>query len=391
MKLKICLVNSFYYPTPGGGSEFVARTLAETFKELGLDVFVITTDREDSVDFINGVKIYRLNHRNVYWGRESKSVPSFLKPIWHTLSIRNPFLLKKISDIIKSESPDIVHTHNIPSISYALWPTVKSMHIPVVHTLHDHALLCIKANMFRNGKNCKEQCIDCRFFSNLKRPMHEYIDIVTAPSRYILERHRNFGFFTKTPARIIKNPVKLKNLTEKHRELNGKPVFGFIGTLYKAKGIEFLIDVFNELDGFKLLIAGEAESERYWKYLHSLAESPNIEFLGYVDSKTFFEKIDVLIVPSILNDVSPLVIPQAYSHGIPVVASNRGGLPELIDVGKTGEIFDKKENLIEILKKMEDPVYYETLSIWALRKSREFDAHRIAGEYIKIYEDFANL
>ncbi len=393
-KLKIGLINSYYYPTKGGGSAIVVKTLAERLTKMGIDVFVIASDRKDSLENINGVRVYRLKHRNIYWGRESKSVNSVLKPIWHLISLENPILLNRVAHIVNFESPDVIHTHNIPSISYGVWKHIKKTGIPILHTLHDHALLCIRANMFKNGKNCKKQCGICKFFSFFKKGLHRYIDFVTAPSRYILEVHKQMGFFIKTPSKIIFNPLRFDPVGEASIKFKGKKlVFGFIGTLYRAKGIELLINIFNERKDLKLLIAGEAESVEYQKYLSSLINSPNIGFLGYIDSKEFFKKIDVLIVPSILNDVSPSVVPEAYAFGVPVVASNRGGLPELIEVGKTGEIFDisRPKTLCEILLKLEsNREYLSKLSMGALKKAQEFKVDHIVDEYINIYECLKN-
>ena len=67
-----------------------------------------------------------------------------------------------------------------------------------------------------------------------------------------------------------------------------------------------------------------------WHSFHQTKADKRIRWLGFVNQAQFFQEIDILVVPSIWHDTAPLVILEAYSHGIPVLGSNRGGIPELI-------------------------------------------------------------
>ena len=83
-------------------------------------------------------------------------------------------------------------------------------------------------------------------------------------------------------------------------------------------------------------------------------QSPNIQFHGSVfgeKKEILLRACDILIVPSLCAEVSPTVILEAYSRGKPVITSNLGGMPELVETGKTGFIFEagNHQELIDLL------------------------------------------
>ncbi|MCX7680015.1 MAG: glycosyltransferase, partial [Spirochaetes bacterium] len=115
------------------------------------------------------------------------------------------------------------------------------------------------------------------------------------------------------------------------------------------KGIENLLRAFVDLeDNFALCIAGKGAAE-YEEYLQQKYSHGKITWLGYINQEDFFSRIDVLVVPSIWYENLPTVIIEACNHGIPVIASNIGGIPELVKDGVNG--FLCEYNNIEDLKK----------------------------------------
>ncbi|MEN8884085.1 MAG: glycosyltransferase, partial [Flavobacteriaceae bacterium] len=136
------------------------------------------------------------------------------------------------------------------------------------------------------------------------------------------------------PYKVIYNGFNLKAIKEQKKR--NKPLtFGFIGQVKESKGIELLIKVFLKLRNYKwkLLIGGNLDST-YLKHLKSLNNSPDIEYLGYVKSDSFFEKIDILVVPSLWNEPFGRVVLESFVNRKPVLASNMGGLSELLSVNK---------------------------------------------------------
>jgi glycosyltransferase involved in cell wall biosynthesis len=118
--------------------------------------------------------------------------------------------------------------------------------------------------------------------------------------------------------------------------------FGFLGQIVPTKGVHTLIDAFlaDELLDTELWIAGRGEGGDYENDLRRRTQAAgNIRWLGYVKPAELLENIDVLVVPSLWHDTAPLVVLEAASHAVPVLGSNRGGIPELIQPA-TGWTFD---------------------------------------------------
>jgi len=92
----------------------------------------------------------------------------------------------------------------------------------------------------------------------------------------------------------------------------------------------------------RLRIAGAGDAE-YVKHLRGQAQGLNVEFPGKVSPAAFYESVDVTVVPSLWHEPLARVIFESFAHGVPVVASSRGGSPELVVPGLTGWLFDPDE------------------------------------------------
>jgi len=170
----------------------------------------------------------------------------------------------------------------------------------------------------------------------------------------------------------------------------GKIKFGYMGHLSYHKGIEFLLEVFKDIGTDELHIFGRGITEEYEKYLKEKYESENINFYGYKNTEEAFNIIDVLIVPSLCHDVLPRVIYEAYSFGAPVIGSDRGGIPEIIDTGKTGFIF-KAGSEGQLLRSID--IFKENSGVinemvpYCLRKAEDFLPEKVFKKYMNIYEE----
>lgn len=134
------------------------------------------------------------------------------------------------------------------------------------------------------------------------------------------------------------NNSNLKNIQKaKSKQIR----FAFIGSTSIHKGIQILIDGFNNIKDASLDIYGFISEENRKKYI-KLIKNRNINFRGsfkYNEAWKIFAKVDILIVPSICMENSPLTIKEAFSSRTPVIASNVGGLSEMVEDGKTGLLF----------------------------------------------------
>jgi len=130
---------------------------------------------------------------------------------------------------------------------------------------------------------------------------------------------------------IIPNGVTLQPM----RRDNAKNIL-YVGRLLKQKGVRYLISAMRDCPGEKLLVVGDGPDRRN---LERLARSmSNVEFVGPVlpeEVSTYMQRSRMLILPS-ASEASPNVVLEAMAHGLPVVATAVGGIPDLIKHGETG-------------------------------------------------------
>lgn len=353
--MKLLFLNTLYTPHIGGGAEIILKSLVEGIAKRGHDVTVLTTGPLPGVqkEKINGVTVLRVGIKNIYWHYRKTKPQVWQRVLWHLFDIYNPAMAKIVETIIREIRPDVVNCHNLAGFSVSALSAVKRTGTPVLQVLHDLYNLCPNSNMFRNGKSCEQQCFHCRMFRlpHAKASMH--VDAVVGVSQYVLQKHLDHNLFGGASIKTAIHNVHQKNASPKNRYAEKATVtFGFIGTLTQAKGIELLINACNTLDPgkkAKLLIAGKG-SEEYETYLKRY-ESNNIVFLGQVKPEEYYPMIDVLVVPSIWQEAFGMVIIEAFAYGIPVIGSRRGGIPEIIEDGVNGYLFDPENNdeLVQLL------------------------------------------
>lgn len=386
--MKVMIINSLYHPNIIGGAEKSVQIIAENLKKLNIIPVVVSISDKEKIDYINGVKVYYIHHSNVYWSYYSKTKKAILKLFWHFFSLYNFTILRKIKSIIEKEKPDIVHTNNLSEFSVGIWRVFKKRNIPVIHTLRDYSLLCPRATLFKSGDNCKKKNFVCRLILAFKRYLSKYVDIVVGNSCFILKEHVNSGFFKDSEKCVIYNSLESEKINPKWEKSNNL-TFGFIGLLSYHKGIELLLKVFKEINTENLYIFGKGITTNYENYLKNKYISNKTEFHGFVRTEKAFKMIDVLIIPSLWNDPLPRVIYEAYSYGVPVIGSDRGGIPEIIDEGKTGFIFDPdfKEQLKEkIYIFKNDPDIIGNMSLYCIKKARDFLSDKVIKKYVDSYK-----
>ncbi len=353
--MKVLFLNTLYAPHIGGGAEIILKSLVEGIAMRGHDVTVLTTGPLPGVqkERINGVTVLRVGIKNIYWHYRKTKPQGWQRVLWHLFDIYNPAMAKIVETIVREIKPDVVNCHNLAGFSVSALIALKRTGTPVLQVLHDLYHLCPNSNMFRNGKSCERQCFHCRMFRlpHAKASMH--VDAVVGVSRYVLQRHLDHGLFgNATIKTAILNARDIKASRREGSARTGMVTFGFIGTLTQAKGIELLINAFKAIhpeNRVQLLIAGTG-SKPYEIELKQ-HQSNNIRFLGYVKTEEFYPFIDMLVVPSIWQEALGMVVIEAFAHGIPVIGSRRGGIPEMIQDGINGYLFDpdNPQNLTRIL------------------------------------------
>jgi glycosyltransferase involved in cell wall biosynthesis len=341
--VKVLLISALYPPNLCGGAEKVAHKLATELIHEGHQVVVVTTQpsglaRQQVVD---GAMVYYLPLKNMYGFGFSEPGP-ISKALWRVIDSYNLFMIPQLIRVIGREQPDVVNTHNIIGFSVAVWSAVRRLNIPLIHTLHDQYLLCHRSTMYKAERNCRRRCFDCRLLTSPRKAASSSVDGVIGVSKFVLDRHLQYGYFVGSIPTVIYNHGFGHQSNEPVRAENNRPFrFGYLGQIIPSKGVSSLIAAFKEakLPSAELLIAGNAEFAYGVELRRTTLTEPNVRWLGFVDPDQFLRGIDLLVVPSSWHDTAPLVILEAFNHGIPVLGSLRGGIPELINPA-TGWLFD---------------------------------------------------
>jgi glycosyltransferase involved in cell wall biosynthesis len=392
--LKILFVNTLYTPNVMGGTDRAVQVLAEGLTKAGHRVVVVSTSPERGVrtGMVNGVKVYYVGLKNLYWPFGERDNHRVLKPLGHALDTYNPWMVREVVRILDQERPDLVHTNGLGGFSVLTWKPVKQRHLPLVHTLHDHYLLCPRTTMFHKGSNCDRQCVECRAYSLPKRRPSDQVDAVVGVSRYILDRHLELGYFTTTPEkRVIHNAYRARSASVSAERPSPQVRFGYLGVLHPVKGIERLLEAVAQLPegAWRLSVAGRGRTV-YERNLRIKYKTPGVEFLGYVDPETFFSEIDVLVIPSLVRESFGRVVIESYAHGVPVIAARRGGILELVEEGRTGFLFDPDRSgdlAARMQRYIDNPTMINDLRPICLDKAKGFLPEDIVEQYLETYRN----
>lgn len=368
MGKKIVICCNVYPPNFIGGAELIAHAQAKILKEFGHDVVVFTGDTQ-------GWHTRHSMRREVY---EGLTVYRVCLTSEDYPSDRINFFHKEVEEhfqkILDEFSPDIVHFHNIIGLSVGLIHIAKQKGIKTVMTLHDHWGFCLKNTIMKHGGEiCRDftRCEECMpSFSdengnNLPLRMRQSfialqlqdIDAFISPSRYLADAYICAGL----PAHkfhVIWNGIDVRKfMTINKIKSPGSTRFTFIGYFGAHKGIHVLLEALQYLDKdrYILNLVGDGELlAEYKNKVQSAGLECSVKFWGKIkDIKDAYAQTDVLILPSIWPENQPVTITEAMAAKIPVIASNCGGIPELVEDGETGLLFEPGNDL-DLARKMLD-------------------------------------
>jgi len=386
--MKICIVNSQFNPDTPGGAEVSVKVLAESLAASGHTTVVLTLGHKDAIMVQNGVKVYVVALSNIYMPFPDNRARDLFKYAWHAIDSYNPVMAHKVGRILDEECPDLLHTNVIAGFSVAIWGEAKKRSVPLVHTIRDYYLLCPRSTMYHKGQNCDFQCPGCRIYGITRRFFSSQVDYVVGISNYILTKHIRQGLFVSAQRTVIYNAYRKQHA---YRNISrSRPLcFGYIGRLNPTKGIETLLRAFDDFTDADvvLLIAGTGKSE-YVEMLKGKYAGARCRFIGYSTLEYFYSQVDVTVVPSLWQEPLGRVVFESYAFGTPVIGSMRGGIPEIVDDGTTGYLFnpDDPSSLTATLKKfVDDRSLVMTMRENCLEKSAQFLPERILDDYLHIY------
>jgi glycosyltransferase involved in cell wall biosynthesis len=314
--------------------------LAKTGDEVS--VATLHAGSNEAADMLNGVLVYRLPVDNIYWPFDTETVPSFLSKLrWHAHDTWNSRASDRVARLLDREQPDVVNTHGLSGFSVAVWAQVKMRRIRLVHTLHDFYLLCRNSAFFRNGKVCSRRCRECAFVTMPRKWATSRVDSVVSISQYVLSSHLRYGRFQGVPASVIYNIVEsaVKPSDADCNSISRPLVFGYIGRLEQEKGIDLLLEAAGRLNGdWRLRVAGSGKPS-FVAQLKRRYSDPRIEWLGFVDAASFYQSIDVTVIPSVWPEPMGRTVIEAFAADRSVICARSGGIPEVAAFGKQVETY----------------------------------------------------
>jgi len=258
---------------------------------------------------------------------------------------------EQVRALIAERPPDVVHCHNLfPMLSPAVLRVAEAKGVPVVMTLHNYRLLCLPATLLRDGRIC-EACLGRLPWRGVSYGCYRGSHLASAALATSLSVHRALRTFDRVKIFLaVSDFVRSKHLEAglPAARLRVKPNFAwpaarrngsgdyflFLGRLSPEKGMDTLLRAWRDARASLVVVGDGPEGPR----LRPRAPR-GVEFRGSVDPQDvspLLARARALLVPSRSYDGAPRAILEAFAAGVPVIASDIGGLPELVEDGLSG-------------------------------------------------------
>jgi glycosyltransferase involved in cell wall biosynthesis len=323
--LRILILHSRYLSGDASGENRVVEDEYRLLKEGGHDVRLWQPSPTD----VRGINLLKTS----------------AGAIWSHSAVR------RVVHMAREHRSDVVHIHNlIPALSPAAIRGVAAEGIPVVITLHNYRYMCLPSTFLRDDRIC-EDCLGHVPWRGIYHRCYRGSALASGVMAASFTLHGKIGTFTKV-ARFF---AVSSFVREKYIEAGFPPesiaikpnfawpaevregagdYFLFAGRLSAEKGIETLVRAWDRSLG-RLVIVGDGPQADMLKR----TGADGVEFRGLVEGSEMphlLRRARALLLPSIWYEAQPRIILEAYAAGVPVIASEIGGLAELVTDGVTG-------------------------------------------------------
>jgi len=384
--VRILLISDFFPPTPGGLESHVQR-LAEALIDRGHEIAVVTgTARPDPLPGGASVQFAPTILSRVPWVFED-GLRQYLPPF------PDPAFGRAVRRVAESWQPDIIHAHGSCAFS-SYWPDAP----PLVVTLHDHGLRCPKRTLLHGEVECSRgrgmRCITCGgdqaavkriplaavmgwSVSHLSAHTSGFI----AVSHSVAERATENGIPT-SKVRVIPNFINMGN--EISDDGSSSPIVVYVGPDSRHKGRSVAIEAFSRLPrgtATLVLVGGGTH-----------VNIDGVVNLGYLRGAALWEqyrRASIALVPSVWPEPCPTVALEAMSFGLPIIGSNIGGIPDLVQDGCSGLLVPPNDpaRLAESMRViLTDHELRNRLSQGAKARSQQFDTAAVVPQIVAVYE-----
>jgi glycosyltransferase involved in cell wall biosynthesis len=448
--MKILLTTHLFLPEFSAGTEILAFETARELQRLGHEVLVFTghpgprdlaeAERYDHYCYL-GIEVERFHHADVPLGQQTDVLE---------MEYNNLFCAAHFRQLLHSFKPDVVHVFHLARLSASLLDVCHEFGIPVALTATDFWFVCPMSRLLLPDNSCCQgpsrfriNCI--RHLDQLDRPAEMTvvkrlpdwaIALATVLARAGLMPRRRFGFLHATserPGFLLKRlngisrvlvPTRLMERILVSNGMNGNLTvycpfglnldyipealtrtasdrlrIGFIGSLFEHKGIKVLLAAMGLLTPdarIELHVFGEnREQPEFVADLEkSTANDPRVRFRGIFPNSEIgkvFTDLDLLVVPSIWYENTPLVIYSAMAAGCPVIASNLEGMSEVVHHEVNGLLVEPGDarGLAAAIRRLADD--RQLLGQLASRCSRPKSISRYVEELLKVYTEIQSV
>ena len=271
--------------------------------------------------------------------------------------------VRELGVLMRQEKPQIAHFHNtFAMISPAAYGACKRAGIPVVQTLHNYRLLCPRSDFFRAGRAC-EACLHTRTpwpgivhgcyrqsraqtaVVALMLTAHRWlqtwqtqVDLYVTPTEFVRQKYIAGGF----PAqKIVVKPHFVSSPSEPPQK--HKKYALFVGRLSQEKNVLGLLSAWEAACAVPLKVIGSGPEESAVRELIHQRNLTNVELVGprsHEQVLTLMQNAQFLVSPTHLYETFGLVAIEAFACGVPVIASRRGAIAEIVADGHIGVLFD---------------------------------------------------
>jgi glycosyltransferase involved in cell wall biosynthesis len=409
--MRVLLINNCHYRR--GGADVVYLNTGQLLASKGHDIAYFSTisDKNEptkySSYFINDVDALKLNFLEQIFKMPRKLYSSEAKG--------------KLIKLLNKFRPDIAHIHLYKGgLTASILPVLRKYKIPTAISLHDYSLICPHNILVDGDDNLCERCLNSTPFNcvihrcNRKNIFYSgvnYIEYVInnklfrpeaffnkfiCVCRFNLEKHRNLINIEDKLVHLYNFSPDLENIVPNHEKGD---YFLFYGRLKKIKGILSLIDAWKGVSGgLKLKVAGEGNLYLEIEQKIRNEKINNVELLGHKlgdELNNLIKNASFIIVPSECYENNPMTIIEGYSFGKPIIGTKIGGIPEIIEEGKTGFTFEirdvkKLSSLIEFAGKINSKDYNEMSINARLYAEKHFLAESHYQNLLVIYNEAIN-
>lgn len=352
--MRVLLINKFLHPN--GGSETYIFKLGEYLQSQGHDVQYFGMEHKGRI-VGNRVNAYTMD-MDFHGGSKIAKLTYPIKTIYSLEAG------KKIRLVLDDFKPDVCHLNNFnyqltPSIIVEIekWRRQNNRKCEIIYTAHDYQLVCPN-HMCRNpntNENC-EKCINGEFFNCTKgRCIHGSMakSLIGTLEASFWKIHGVYKYIDKIiccsnflKAKLDANPllsqktVALHNFVDSTSKCDGiqkKDYVLYFGRFSEEKGVKTLLQVCKELPEIEFVFAGNGPLENE---VNSIPNIRNVGFKSGDELKKLISEALFTVYPSEWYENCPFSVMESLMYGTPVLGSDIGGIPELIEDGKTGELFE---------------------------------------------------